>query len=152
MDSLMGSEAAIPTKALACMLAIPGIFLTTHSSSRLNDSCTFSRYLVMRSSLASYSFRMCPTTSWGSFWILTLEMERAIARLRSDIMTLYFVSLFDVGNSKQIDCSSCFLVGDSRRRPTLDLDDRETPSTWKIHHPDLTLHGQSRLIFNFVLA
>ena len=61
MDSLTGSEATIPAKASACRLAILGIFLMTHYSSCSNDSCTFSRYLAMHSSLVLYFFRMCPT-------------------------------------------------------------------------------------------
>ena len=63
MNSLMGSEVAILAKALACMLVVRGILSTTHSSNRFKESCTFIKYLDMRSSLASYSFCICPTMS-----------------------------------------------------------------------------------------
>ena len=57
-----------------------------------------------------------------------------IARLNPDRMTSYSASLFDVGNPNWINCSSCSLVGDLRKRPTPDPNDWEAPSTCKIHH------------------
>lgn len=63
MDSLTGSEVAILARVSAYRLAILGIFLMTHSSSWFNDSCTFTKYLAIRSFLASYSLLMCPTMS-----------------------------------------------------------------------------------------
>lgn len=44
IDSLMGSEAAMPAKASACMLPAWGIFLTVHSSNCSKESWTFNRY------------------------------------------------------------------------------------------------------------
>lgn len=137
MDSLTGSEVAILARASACRLAILGIFSMTHSSSWFSDSCTFSKYLAMLSFLASYSLLMCSTMSWESLCILTLEVERAIARPKPNRMTSYSASLFDAGNPKRIDYFNCSPVGDLRRRPTPDPDDLEAPSTCKIHHPAL---------------
>lgn len=57
-----------------------------------------------------------------------------IARLSSNRITSCSASLFDAGNPKQIDCSNYSPVGDSRKRPTPDPDDRKAPSTCKIHH------------------
>ena len=64
-------------------------------------------------------------------------MESAKARFNPDRTTSYSVSLFDVGNPSRMACSSCSPVGDFRRWPTSDPDDREVPSIYKIHHPAL---------------
>ena len=63
MNSLLRSEVAIPAKASTCMLVVQGILSTTHSSNRFKESCTFIKYLDMRSSLAPYSFCICLTMS-----------------------------------------------------------------------------------------
>ena len=52
-------------------------------------------------------------------------------------MASYLASLLDDGNLSQMACSNCSLVGDYKRRPTMDPEDRETPSTCKVHHPSL---------------
>ena len=101
----------------------------THSHSRLSDFCTFSKYLVMRSSLASYSFSICPTTSWESLWILTFEAFRVVARPNPDRMASYSASLFEAGKSRRMDCSSHSPFGALRRSPTPDPDEWEAPST-----------------------
>ena len=105
----------------------------TYSPIRLSDSCTFSKYLAMRSYLASYSFRICPTTSWESLWILTFEAFRVVARPNPDRMVSYSALLFEAGKSKWMDCSSCSPVGALRRSPTPDQDEREAPSTCRDH-------------------
>ena len=116
------------------MLSILGIFSMAHSPSRFSDSCTFSKYLAMRSSLASHSFCICPTMNWESLWILTFESLRVIARPRPNRMTSYSTSFFDAGNPKWMDCSSPSPVGDSRRSPSPDPDDQEAPSTCNTYH------------------
>ena len=63
MASLMGSEAAIPTRASTHILSARGIFSMVHSPNRCRVSLTFVRYDVMCSSLALYSSCTCLTTS-----------------------------------------------------------------------------------------
>ena len=60
------------------------------------------------------------------------------ARFNPNRMASYSASLFDAGNLSRMAYSNCSPVGDFRRRSTPDSDDRETPSTCKVHHP--TLH------------
>ncbi|RVW14317.1 hypothetical protein CK203_099092 [Vitis vinifera] len=49
-------------------------------------------------------------------------------------MTSYSASLLEAGNPSRMDCSRCSPVGDCSRSPTPDPDDREAPSTRKVHH------------------
>ena len=129
VDSFTGNDTAIPAKASACTLSPLGISSMTHSLSRLSDSCTFNKYLTMRSSLASYSFSICPTTSWELLWILTFETFRVVAWPNPDRMTSYSASLFEAGKSRRMDCSNRSPVGALRRSPTPYPDEREAPST-----------------------
>ena len=64
--SLMGREAAIPTKASARPFSVRLIFSTVHSVNCCKVSFTLVRYRAMRASLASYSSWMCLTTSCKS--------------------------------------------------------------------------------------
>ncbi|RVW44261.1 hypothetical protein CK203_099618 [Vitis vinifera] len=70
--------------------------------------------------------------------ILSLETDSVSARSNPDRMVSYSASLFDVRNPNRMACSSCSPVGDCSRIPTLDLDDRETPSTCKVHYSTLS--------------
>ncbi|RVX11010.1 hypothetical protein CK203_013253 [Vitis vinifera] len=49
-------------------------------------------------------------------------------------MASYSASLLEAGNPNRMACSRCYPVGDCSRSPTLDPDDREAPSTRKVHH------------------
>ena len=129
----MGNDAAIPAKASACTLSPLGIFSMTHSSSQLSDSCTFNKCLAMHLSLASYSFGICPMTSWESLWILTFEAFRVIASPNPDKMTSYSTSLFEAVKSRRMDCFTRSPVGALRRSPNPDLDEREALSTCRDH-------------------
>ena len=64
-------------------------------------------------------------------------MDSVRARSSPDRMTSYPASLFDVGNPSRMTCSNCSPVGDCSRSPTSDPDDREAPSTRKVHHSSL---------------
>ncbi|KAL6333061.1 hypothetical protein AAG906_028244 [Vitis piasezkii] len=63
-------------------------------------------------------------------------------------MTSYSASLLEAGNPSRMACSRCSPVGDCSRSPTPDPDDREAPSTRKVHHSSslvshhLAFHGQ----------
>ncbi|KAL6329199.1 hypothetical protein AAG906_014808 [Vitis piasezkii] len=70
--------------------------------------------------------------------ILSLETDSASARSNSNRMVSYSASLFDSGNPSRMACFSCSPVGDCSSSPTLDPDDRETPSTCKVHYSTLS--------------
>ena len=67
MASLMEREAAMPARASAHPFSVRLIFSIVHSVNRCSVSLTLVRYRVMRSSLASYSFWTCLTTSWDHY-------------------------------------------------------------------------------------
>ena len=138
MASLMGSKAAIPAKASARTLSTWGTFSIVHSPNRCRVSLTFVRYRVMRSSLAPYSSYTCLTTSWEWLQILSLETDSVSAMSNSNRMASYSASLFNVGNPKWMACSSCSPIGDYSSSPTPDPNDREVPSTCKVHHSALS--------------
>ncbi|RVX21416.1 hypothetical protein CK203_001728 [Vitis vinifera] len=69
-----------------------------------------------------------PFSTWS------LETDRARARSNPDRMTSYSASLLEAGNPSRIACSRCSPVGDCSKSPTPDPDDREAPSTRKVHH------------------
>ena len=60
------------------------------------------------------------------------------ARSNPDKMASYSTSLFDTGNPSWMACSSCSLVRDCSSSLTPDPDDREAPSTRKVHHFSLS--------------
>ena len=61
-------------------------------------------------------------------------MDSARARFSPDRMASYSTLLFDAGNPSRMACSNCSPVEDCSRSPTPDPDDREAPSTRKVHH------------------
>ena len=61
--SLMGREAAMPAKASARPFSVRLIFSIVHLVNRYKVSLTLAKYCAMHSSLASYSFWTCLTTS-----------------------------------------------------------------------------------------
>ena len=65
---------------------------------------------------------------------MSLETDSVSVRSNPDRMTSYSALLFDAGNPSWMACSSCSPVGDYGSSPTLDLDNREAPSTRKVHH------------------
>ena len=75
--------------------------------------------------------------SWESLQISSLETESASGRFTPGRMASYLASLLDDGNLSRMTYSNCSLVGDYKRRPTMDPEDRETPSTCKVHYPSL---------------
>ena len=60
--------------------------------------------------------------------------DRARARFNPDKMASYSASLLEAGKPSRMACSRCSPVGDYSRSPTPDPDDREAPSTRKVHH------------------
>ncbi|RVW68783.1 hypothetical protein CK203_060954 [Vitis vinifera] len=64
----------------------------------------------------------------------SLKTDRVRARSNPDRMALYSASLLEAGNPSQMACSKCSPVGDCSRSPTPNPDDREAPSTRKVHH------------------
>ena len=65
-------------------------------------------------------------------------MDSASARSNPDKMASYSASLFDAGNPSRMACSSCSPVGDCSSSPTPNPDDREAPSTRKVHRSSLS--------------
>ncbi|RVW51927.1 hypothetical protein CK203_067948 [Vitis vinifera] len=97
--------------------------------------------------------------------ILSLKAENASARFNLDIIASYSASLLDAGNPSRMGCSNCSPIGDRRRRPTPDPEDRRPhqfarstiPSclipclggllgylNYEVNH-DLSFYGQPRL-------
>ena len=66
MASLIGREAAIPTKESARLLSARLIFSIVHSVNCYKVFLTLAKYRAMCASLASYSFWTCLTTSCES--------------------------------------------------------------------------------------
>ena len=134
MVSLMGREAAIPAKASARLLSARLIFSIVHSVNCCKVFLTLAKYRAMRASLASYSSWTCFTTSCESLWIRSLETDRTRARSNPDRMASYSASLLEAGNPSRMACSKCSPVGDCSRSPTPEPDEREAPSTRRVHH------------------
>ncbi|RVW91247.1 hypothetical protein CK203_031747 [Vitis vinifera] len=107
MASLMGREAAIPAKASARPLSARLIFSIVHSV-----NCCKLRVAVDRS----------------------LETDKARARSNPDRMASYSASLLDAENPSRMACSRCSPVGDCSKSPTPEPDEREAPSTRRVHH------------------
>ncbi|RVW15436.1 hypothetical protein CK203_094702 [Vitis vinifera] len=64
----------------------------------------------------------------------SLETDRVRVRSNTDMMVSYSASLLEAGNPSRMACPRCSPVGDCSRSPTPDPDDREAPSTRKVHH------------------
>ena len=135
--SFTRSVATTPTKASTCMFSVRGILLITYSFSWFKMSRTLVKYWDIRSSLASYFPWICPTTSWESLQISSLDAESASVRFNPDMMASYSVSLLDAENSSRMACSNCSLVDDHKKRPTPDPEDRQAPLTYRVYHPSL---------------
>ncbi|RVX06308.1 hypothetical protein CK203_027553 [Vitis vinifera] len=151
MVSLMGREAAIPAKASARLLSARLISRFVHSVNCCKVFLTLAKYHAMRASLASYSSWTCFTTSCESLWIRSLETDRARARSNPDRMASYSASLLEAGNPSRMACSKCSPVGDYSSSPTPEPDEREAPSTRRVHHSFLT-DSSSFSLLNLVCA
>ena len=134
MASLMGREAVIPAKASARPLSARSIFSIVHSVNCCKVFLTLAKYRIMRASLASYSFWTCLTTSCESLKIRSLETDRARARSNPDKIASYSASLLEAENPSRMAYSKCSPVGDCSRSPIPELDEREAPSTRRVHH------------------
>ncbi|RVW37694.1 hypothetical protein CK203_109474 [Vitis vinifera] len=66
--------------------------------------------------------------------IRSLETDRARARSNPDRMASYSASLLDAENPSRMACSRCSPVGDCNKSPTPEPDEREAPSTRRVHH------------------
>ncbi|RVW81468.1 hypothetical protein CK203_035182 [Vitis vinifera] len=66
--------------------------------------------------------------------IRSLETDRARARSNPDKMASYSASLLEAENPSRMACSKCSPVGDCSRSPTPEPDEREAPSTRRVHH------------------
>ncbi|RVW28609.1 hypothetical protein CK203_100861 [Vitis vinifera] len=74
------------------------------------------------------------------------------ARFSPDIMASYSTLLFDARNPSRMACSNCSPVEDCSRSPTPDPDDREAPSTRKVHHSFLCGSPSRAAFFRIGLA
>ncbi|RVW26961.1 hypothetical protein CK203_098767 [Vitis vinifera] len=106
MGYLMGRETAMPARASARPFSIRLIFSIVHSVNCCKVSLT----------------------------LASLETDRARARSNPDRMASYSASLLEAGNPDRMACSRCSPIGGCSRSPTPDPNDREAPSTRKVHH------------------
>ena len=61
---------AIPAKVYALEFSSLGILLILHFLNLCSLDVTIAKYLIIRSSMASYSFNIYATTNWESLGIL----------------------------------------------------------------------------------
>ena len=113
------------------------ILLIAHLLNLSKVAYTFERCWAMRSSLASYSPWICPTTSWQSLHISSLEVDKVRARFSQARIASYSALLLEAGNLSRIACSNCSPIGDYKSRPIPDPKTWEAPSMFSIHHPFL---------------
>lgn len=74
----------------------------------------------MRSSLASYSPRICLTINWESLHISNLVADTVKARSILNSIASYSASLLKAGNPSRTTYSNHSSVGDCKIRPTPD--------------------------------
>lgn len=127
--SFTGRVAAILVRASVCMFYVRMILLTTNLLSLFKFACTFERYRIMRSSLASYYPKICSMTSWESPHISNLVADKVRARFNPTRITSYFSLLLEASNPSLIAYSNCSLVGDCKRRPISALENPNALST-----------------------
>lgn len=127
--SFIGRVVAIPVRASAYMFSMRGILLTIYLLNLSKLAHTFQRYRAMRSSLASYFPRICPMTSWESLHICNLAADKVRTRFNLTRIALYSTSLLEPGNPSRITCSSCYLVGDCKKRLISTPEIWDAPST-----------------------
>ena len=88
----------------------------------------------MRSSLVSYSHRICLTISWESLLISNLVVASVRAWSSPTRTTSYSFSLLEVEKLRQITCSNSSPGGDCRIGPIPNPDALDASFTWNVHH------------------
>ena len=96
-------------------------------------------YLVMRSSLVSYSPFTCSTTNRESLLMIIFSEDTEIARSIPTMIASYSASLLEARKSKHMACSIISPVGalSCSLRPSPVC--CETPSTFRVHQPKLSI-------------
>ncbi|RVX08479.1 hypothetical protein CK203_014135 [Vitis vinifera] len=80
--------------------------------------------------------------------IRSLETDSARARSNPDRMASYSASLLDAENPSRMACSRCSPVGDCNKSPTPEPDEREAPSTRRVHHSVHLIRVAGRVFVN----
>ncbi|RVX16867.1 hypothetical protein CK203_003319 [Vitis vinifera] len=80
----------------------------------------------------------------------SLETDSARARSNPDRMASYSASLLDAENPSRMACSRCSPVGDCNKSPTPEPDEREAPSTRRVHHSCSLIRGAAFAQLNLV--
>ena len=141
----------MPAKASARLLSARLIFSIVHSVNCCKVFLTLAKYRAMRASLASYSSWTCFTTSCESLKIRSLETDRARARSNPDKIASYSASLLEAENPSRMACSKCSPVGDCSKSPIPEPDDREAPSTRRVHHLVYLIRGVGWVFGNILV-